>query len=193
MKEQSSTSEIHGAGDEALMGRAARGERDAFAELVRRHQNPLVNYFRRLGDSTHAEDLAQETFIRLYRYREKYRPTAKFTTFLYTLARRARIDDLRKRARRADAMQRYAEDRDVREASAAAPGSDREQRAVEALNQLSETMRETVLLSVFQGFTYREIADITGAPEGTIKTRMYHAMRKLRVLLEENEDEAANG
>jgi len=82
--------------DFALMERAAAGETAAFATLIRRHQSALVNFFRRLGANHEAEDVAQETFLRVWRYRARYRPAAKFTTFLFTLGRHAWADHLRR-------------------------------------------------------------------------------------------------
>jgi RNA polymerase sigma-70 factor (ECF subfamily) len=168
--------------DEALMQRAGRGCRECFVVLVRRHQAKLVNFFARLGDSNHAEDLAQETFVRLYRYRKRYRPTARFTTFLYVLARRARVDHVRRQARRRDVLDGFAAEREV-SASVRDSAADLAGRAQEALATLSEEMRSVVVLSIFQGLKYREIAEVLGIPVGTVKTRVFHAMRKLREVL----------
>ena len=79
---------------------AGAGDRDAFELLVRRHHQPLLNFFLRMGVDRDAEDLVQQTFIRLYNYRQRYRPSAKFTTFLYLLARQVWVDELRRRGRR---------------------------------------------------------------------------------------------
>ena len=167
------------AADEALMTAAAHS-REAFATLVQRHQQPLMNFFGRMGDYTYAEDLTQETFIRLYKYRQRYRPDAKFTTFLYTLARRAWIDHRRRAGRREEAHEAFAGEMDVR--MDAGTGSEREMhhRVREALAGLSEDMRGCVIMSVYQGFKYEEIARIMDVPLGTVKTRVFHAMRKLR-------------
>ena len=80
--------------DFALMARVRAGRADAFRTLVERHRRPLLNFFARMGASSHGEDLAQETFVRLWNYRKKYKPSAKFTTFLYTLARHAWLDHI---------------------------------------------------------------------------------------------------
>ncbi len=169
--------------DETLMA-DTRHTRDAFATLVQRHQQPLVNFFRRMGDYTHAEDLTQETFIRLYKYRERYRPDAKFTTFLYTLARRTWIDHRRRAGRRKEAYDAFVGEMDVR--GDAGTGSEQEmhQRVREALAGLSEEMRGCVIMSIYQGFKYEEIARIMGVPLGTVKTRVYYAMRKLKEALQ---------
>jgi len=171
--------------DEALMKRAARGDRQAFAVLVRRHQNALLNFFRRHGVDNSAEDLVQETFIRLFKYRKKYRPTAKLTTFLYMMARQVRIDYIRRTQRRATAMEEMAEGEAIRESTSnRLPG--RAEDAVDALRNLSDDMREVVILNVFQGLRYREVAGVLGIPLGTVKTRMFYALRKLREILTAN-------
>lgn len=169
--------------DEALMALVAQRHRDAFALLVRRHQDRLVNFFRRMGDYSDAEDLAQETFVRLYKYRRRYRPKAKFSTFLYVLARRAWIDRRRAAERRANAHEKLA-----REAELLAPAGtdaleDAKARVAAALAGLSDEMRTVVVMSLYQGFKYQEIANVMGIPLGTVKTRMFHALKRLKEAL----------
>ncbi len=82
--------------DAARMLEVAIGSEAAFTELVHRHQNSLLNFFVRMGASSDGEDLVQETFVRLFRYRQKYQPTARFRTFLYHVARRVWADRARK-------------------------------------------------------------------------------------------------
>ncbi len=168
--------------DEILMAEAAHS-REAFTTLVQRHQKPLVNFFRRMGDYTHAEDLTQETFIRLYKYREHYHPKAKFTTFLYTLARRAWIDHRRRAGRREEAYEAFTGEMDVRLDAGTGSEQDIHHRVRKALAGLSEDMRSCVIMSVYQGFKYEEIARIMDVPLGTVKTRVFNAMRKLREAL----------
>jgi len=154
----------------------------AFAELIRRHQGPLLNYFRRMGaHMDEAEDLVQETFLRVFGYRSRYEPVSKFTSFLYVLARHARADALRRAARspepRTDA---------VESAQGASPGSRGSHLDVQAaLDRLSETLRPAVVLSVFQGLSYQEIADVLGIPLGTVKSRIHAGMKQLREMLDD--------
>jgi len=161
----------------------AAHSREAFTTLVQRHQQPLVNFFRRMGDYTHAEDLTQETFIRLYKYRKHYHPKAKFTTFLYTLARRAWIDHRRRAGRREEAYEAFAGEMDVRLDTGTGSEQEALHRVRKALAGLSEEMRGCVIMSVYQGFKYEEIARIMGVPLGTVKTRVFNAMRKLKEAL----------
>jgi RNA polymerase sigma-70 factor (ECF subfamily) len=170
--------------DVDLMLRAARDDdRGAFAELVRRHQRPLMNFFARCGVYGDVEDLAQETFIRLYRYRSRYTPTAKFTTFLYLLARQTRIDALRRSQRRDALHDRVgAETPQEAEPTVVARGEGLDVSA--ALARLSEPMREVVVLSVMQGLTQNEVSDVLKIPVGTVKSRLFVALQRLREYLE---------
>lgn len=169
--------------DEDLM-MAAKHSREAFESLIRHHQQPLMNFFGRMGAYNYADDLVQETFVRLYKYKERYRPDAKFTTFLYTLARRAWIDHRRSAGRREEVNEAFAGEMEVRLDVGTGSEKEAHHRVREALAGLSEEMRSCVVMSVYQGFKYEEIARIMEIPLGTVKTRVYHAMRKLKEVLQ---------
>ena len=172
--------------DELLMQRAAAGEQRAFAARVTRHQDPLVNFFRRLGAYTDAEDLAQETFVRLFNCRERYRPTAKFTTFLYTIARHAWLDLLRK-AKRREAFEENLK-QDCPASHDGGMGRTRlRMDAQAALERLPEKLRSVVVLNLYQGLRYDEIAAVLDIPTGTVKSRMFNALIQLKEIFE-NED-----
>jgi RNA polymerase sigma-70 factor (ECF subfamily) len=168
--------------DVELMLMVGRGQRRAFEILIQRHQRGVVNFFRRMGVHNDETDLAQETFVKIYKYRKRYRPRAKFTTFLYLVARRILMDYGRKRQREKAGTERLIE-----ETLAAEPKqkdiSDQAARAAESLQGLSEEMRSVVVLNIYQGLRYRDIAEVLGIPLGTVKTRMFHALKKLREAL----------
>lgn len=166
------------------MARARLGEEDAFALLIRRHQAPLLNFFRRLGAGSEVEDLVQDVFLRVYRYRDRYAPTARFTTFLYTLARHAWADHWRKLKRRQRIADR-AEAEWPRQDDTAAGRLGRGIDAQEALGRLPEKLRIVLVLSLHQGFRYREIAVILGIPVGTVKSRVFLAVRRLKDMYDE--------
>ena len=170
--------------DFALMAAVQQEQRDAFAVLIRRHQSAVVNLFRRLGANHDAEDLAQDTFLRLYRYRLRYRPTAKFTTFLYTLARHAWADHLRRAWKR----ERIADRGRVEQADCDAAAQDRARTRLDAqaaLDRLPEKLRRVVVLSLYQGLRYEDIAAVLRVPVGTVKSRMFLAMGRLKELFNE--------
>ncbi len=166
--------------DVALMERAARDDLDAFSALVRKHERPLANFFARSG-AADVEDLAQQTFLKLWRTRRGYRPTAKFTTFLYLLARQVLIDSARAAQRRAGLHERAGAEMDAVEPAPARRGESGDAEA--ALARLSPALRETVVLVVMQGLAYREAAEALGVPVGTVKSRVNAALAQMREFL----------
>ena len=172
--------------DAALMEQSASGDQEAFTEIVRRYQNFLLNYFVYMGANKNiGEDLTQNTFIRLYKYRKRYRPTAGFKTFLLTLARNTRIDWLRKKRRTREKEVELFEASGVRTNSRSRQTEDSID-IREALAQISEKLRDVVVLNVYEGLNYREVAETLGIPEGTVKSRMHMAVMKLREIMDEN-------
>jgi len=166
----------------------AKGDQAAFETIVARHQQQLLNFFRRMGDNNYAEDLTQKTFLRLYGYRQRYQPKAKLKTFIYLLARRVWIDHCRAEGRRREGNEQLLEQAELERDSREQPLLDgARERVRQALQGLSEEMRTVVVMSIYQGFKYREIADIMEIPLGTVKTRMYHALKKIEKELR-NED-----
>ena len=143
----------------------------------------LLNFFWRSGVSPfEGEDLVQETYLRLWKYRREYMPTAKLSTFLFLLARQVRLDALRRDTRRERREKFWGSGRsDVQEAS---PAGERED-VRRAVARLPESMREVVELGVFQDLPYAEVAEILEIPVGTVKSRMYNAIRKLKEMLDD--------
>jgi RNA polymerase sigma-70 factor (ECF subfamily) len=167
------------ADDFALMRRARAGDTTAFALLIRRHQGALVNFFRRLGAYTEAEDVAQETFLRVWRYRARYQPTAKFTAFLFTVARHAWADHLRRLQKRERIAARVEDETAPHDATAQEAASRRLDTQA-ALDALPEKLRLVVVMSLYQGLKYAEIAATLQVPVGTVKSRMFVALARLK-------------
>lgn len=172
--------------DVALMLEAGAGSDEAFTLLVRRHQQALVNFFTRMGASMESEDLVQETFVRLFRYRKHYKPAARFTTFLYHLARHVLADHGRKIVRTGRLV--GALESEVRahgrpiETHKSGASLDVEA----ALAKLSPKLREVIVLNINQGLRYQEVADVLGIPLGTVKSRINLALAALKELLDEH-------
>jgi RNA polymerase sigma-70 factor (ECF subfamily) len=172
--------------DTELMALVGVGEKGAFVLLIKRYQGPLANFFRRMGVYTGEEDdLVQDTFLRLFKYRKKYKPTARFNTFLYMLARQVRIDALRKGKRRNEFLARFAEEK------AHETGSHEQHMGLGmdvrgAVDSLPEQLKAVVVLNVFQGLRYREIAEVLKVPLGTVKSRMFVALKRLKEYLHED-------
>lgn len=171
--------------DVALMREVAAGSQEAFAALVRQYQDPLLNFFTRMGAHLDGEDLVQETFLRVFRYREKYQARARFRTFLYVLARHVWADRCRKRMRKERLLSFLRADTEIRES---APPDDPAAHSMDvqaALNRLSPKLKDVLVLNVYQGLRYQEIADVLGVPLGTVKSRINLALGAMRRLLHE--------
>ena len=157
--------------DETLMAEAKKFEKN------------LLNFFWRQGVSySEGEDLVQETYLRLWKYRRDYVRTAKLSTFLFLMARQVRIDALRRQTRRADREERWGKEQPVSEEPKAF-GVREDVRW--ALARLSEPLRDVVELGVFQDLPYAEVAEILGIPIGTVKSRMHNALKELKEIFDE--------
>jgi RNA polymerase sigma-70 factor (ECF subfamily) len=188
--------------DEDLMVRYQQGEVRAFEVLLGRHRKSVFNFILRyVGDKETAEDLLQETFMRVIKGADAYKRQAKFTTWLYTIARNLCVDQTRRRKHRKhaslDAPMAADDDSgtllDVLPSSEMA--SDRKsvnkqlyQRLQGAIGALSEEQREVFLMREFLDMPFKQIADVVGVPENTVKSRMRYALEKLRLDLDEYKD-----
>jgi RNA polymerase sigma-70 factor (ECF subfamily) len=181
--------------DASLMIAFQQGDESAFATLVGRHREKVFRLAcRYLGDVNAAEDLAQETFLRVYRARNSWRPEAKFTTWLYRVTANACLNELRARRVRKAVETTAPADRggEVREdspdlaavdpAEAASKGevAIRVRAAVEAL---PEDQRMAVLLSKYEGLSYRELADAMERSVPAVKSLLVRARDNLRTTL----------
>lgn len=182
--------------DEELMAQLQAGTVEAFDLLMERYEDPLTNYlYRFVGDWEACADLLQETFIRVYRNRHGYTEIARFKTWLYTIAGNLARTEYRRRKR----WQKNSIRTTNREGEeyvrplpddAVAPDEHAEGRLQEgylqeALVQLDQPFREAVVLRDVQQLEYKEIAEITGAPLGTVKSRINRGRTRLQDLLEE--------
>lgn len=171
------------------------GDPGPFEEFVTRETGTFRGFFRRLGASSdEAEDLVQEVFLKLFHHARTYAPTGRFAAFAFRIARNAWIDAERRRAARpalaASSASESLELSGQQESAEPAPGASATQgeeaeRVRTALATLSERHRIVFELGVVQELPYHEIAALLAIPEGTVKSRMFHAVHKLRELLEE--------
>jgi RNA polymerase sigma-70 factor (ECF subfamily) len=175
-----------GSSDEALLAGLAAGDREASAEFVRRFQRRVYGLALTIvRDRGTAEDVAQESFVRAWRYGESYDPRrGSVLTWLLTIARNVAVDRLRLKhpepvdAELLEAKLRLADSRDEH---AGVDGRDELRRA---LATLPDEQRRAVLLASYFGRTAAEIAEAEAIPLGTAKTRIRTAMRRLRAGLE---------
>jgi RNA polymerase sigma-70 factor, ECF subfamily len=154
---------------------AGRGDTAAFSLLVSRYTDELLGFFRRRVQDEAAEDLLQETFLRLHKAAPRYVPQASFRTFLYTIARNLALNHHRdRRPSIAIDLEPSSPSADALES---AELSDRIHRAVDGL---SDALRDVVILRHYQSLSFREIAEVLQIPEGTAMRRMSDALLLLR-------------
>lgn len=186
--------------DEQLMLSVKEGDRDAFEILTERHYSHTLNFiYRFVKDWQLAEDLCQETFIRLWRSVPTYRPLAKFRTFLYHIAKNVCLKQLAKEQRTPhfeslDAAFDEDYEGDYRPIATAIADTHyspetiviaRETRATihAAINKLSKEQQVVFQLTELEGLSYQEVADIVQCPIGTVASRKNAAIRHLRKML----------
>ncbi|MGD0676057.1 MAG: RNA polymerase sigma factor [Polyangiaceae bacterium] len=191
--------------DEALMVRFRSGERTALARLLQRHQTPLYNFvLRQLRNRPQAEEVVLETFARVVQNAADFKETARFAAWLYTIARNLCVDSLRK-----GSLRRHTS---LDEPSGFGPGEgttlgerttdagahvepagfSREirERVLSAIESLPEDQREVFLLREVSNLAFKDIAEVVGAPENTVKSRMRYALERLQAALREFEEYA---
>lgn len=182
--------------DEALMQRAGTGDKSAFETLVRRHQRPVINFiFRFLQNPSEAEDLAQEVFLSIWKSAGTYRPDAKFTTWLYRIA----VNRCINRKRALQIRQWFSvfrpekpEPESKEEPVALNEGidtttpedhliqSEQEEKVRQALDALPRNQRLAVLLKIYNGFSYREIADMMNCSLPAVDSLLVRAKQNLQ-------------
>jgi len=182
--------------EDDLIPRAAKGDWEALARLLGRHEGPLFGFFYRLGCHPNwVEDLVQEVMIRLYQARHRYDPSRPFSAWLYGIARNVWRDHARRRGREEGHVTALESPEEI--PSTAADPLERSQQGEEAervrraLQRLPEEERMTLILRHYQGLTYEEIAEALGVPLGTVKWRIHDAVRKMGAWLSVREGRMA--
>lgn len=187
-------------GDEALMLAYARGDAVCFERLYERHKGPTYRYLlRHTSDRASADELHQDVWMRVVKARANYTPDARFTTWLYTLARHRLVDHWR--SRRGASVTSLDEQTDCDAADDGEAGSvafaasddplastihaQSGQRLLAALADVPGPQRDAFLLHVEAGLSLQEIARLAGVPAETIKSRLRYAYRRLRAALED--------
>ena len=182
--------------DEDLMMACRRGDMSAFELLVRRYQDALVNYIHHIINDYHrAEDLAQETFLRVFKSASRYEPKASFKSWLYTIATNLSKNEIRNRNRRntcfiADLIE---EGETVYDSGFMADTryqpdilyekKERQQLIRKALNQLPENQRLALTLVTYQELSYEEIAEVLKCSLGAVKSLIHRARQNMKKLL----------
>jgi RNA polymerase sigma-70 factor (ECF subfamily) len=168
--------------DEWLALRCQCGEPDAFEDLVRTMERPLLYYASKLvGNQERAVDALQEVWIRAFRGIRKLKDPGSLRPWLYRIAYGISIDRIRRDVSRVRAEEAHSESFD----ETAGPSFSSEDAAAihQALDQLDLRHREVLVLHFMEDFSVAEIAAAVGCPEGTVKSRMYHAKKAMKELL----------
>lgn len=182
--------------DEELLTQFRDGQTESFGVLVRRYERELYGYLRRyLGDGDLAEDVFQNTFLQLYIKKDQYDPERPVRPWLYTIATHQAIDALRRQGRhQAVSLDQKGEELpngeiksllEMLEARGPGPadrlqGEELRQQVRAGVDNLPDFLRQVVVLAYYQGLKYREIAEVLGIPEGTVKSRLHAALLKLQ-------------
>ncbi len=184
--------------DAELMECVSNGDYSAFDELYRRYSERLRRFlFTLTWDQDTAEDYLQETFARLYRARQSYEPTGKFSTFIFRIAKNYYLTQRRKEMRRPDEASLESRGNDgaklfenIRANQAIEPefhlvAEYQKFRIRRAIMSLPDNLKMVFVLSHFEDMKYAEIAELLGIPVGTVKSRMFSAVNVLRSTFQE--------
>ena len=176
--------------DLALMAKVARGDEDAFAKIVAKHQHAVLGTVAKMTNkSSDTEDIAQQVFIRLWKSAERYQPTAKFTTFLFTITRNLVFNATRKKSGKNeysfDALEGKWRQSIEDKSSDSRPDKLIEQTELrqiidQAISSLPEKQRLAVVLRRYEKMPYEEIAETLGISVPAVKSQLFRAMTALR-------------
>ena len=173
------------------MTRLAAGDMVALGDLARRHQDKVLSLsYRVLGDWHRSEDVAQETFLRVYRAAKRYKPQAKFTTWLYRIVVNLCLDERRKQSKTAATL----EDADPAVLAESESNAAERKEVVElvktAVAELPERQRMVVILHRYDGLSHSEISEVTGWTQSAVESLLVRAYANLREKLGKMKDSA---
>ena len=176
--------------DEDLMKRTQKGDKQAFALLYERYSSSVLSYlYRMLGNLEDVESIAQEVFLRAFRFAPTYRYPQKFSTWLFTITRNLAINYSRRRKRSPvrNVTELNLEGVDIsgdpyQVAQRATDNVEKQEeitRVLKALEELPTDQKEVIVLGVFQDLSYAEMEEITGTKAVTLRSRMFHGLKRL--------------
>ncbi len=175
--------------DHELMKRIGEGDHVAFRHLVERHQNAVIGTVAKmLGNPSEAEDISQQVFLRIWRNARRYRPDAKFTTYLFTITRNLVFNETRRRGRKKEVSSDEREENShqlIEENPSRRPDNELLQAELllavdKAISALPETQRLAVVLRRYEQLAYEEIADVLGLSVSAVKSLLFRARTTLR-------------
>jgi RNA polymerase sigma-70 factor (ECF subfamily) len=178
--------------DVELMARAGEGDHEAFRRLVERHQHSVVGTVAKmLGNPSEAEDIAQQVFLRLWRHAKRYRPEAKFTTYLFTITRNLVFNETRRLSRRKEVSADEREENShtlieadpVRQPDNELLQDELRREVDKAIAVLPDAQRLAVVLRRYEQMPYEEIAVVLGLSVSAVKSLLFRARTTLKDLL----------
>jgi RNA polymerase sigma-70 factor (ECF subfamily) len=184
--------------DEQLMRRVQQGDKQAFAIVYERYNGAVLSYlYRMLGNLDDVESIGQEVFLRAFRFAPTYRFPQKFSTWLFTITRNLAINNARKRKRSpirtmTELNLEGSEDNGDAYQVAAKATNDVEKREeiariLVALDDLPDDQKEVIMMGIFQDMSYAEMEEVTGTKAVTLRSRMFHGLRRLAKLIGGND------
>jgi len=188
--------------DALLVEQIRAGDTGAYRELVEKYQSRIYAMICGMArDREEAQDLTQDAFVKAFKNLDRFRLESSFYTWLYRIASNVSIDWLRKKKRRSH--DEFDEGIAARESGGTispihqtqSPGKELERsrlkdRIFDAMETLTPEHRQIILLREVEGYSYKEISDVMGIPEGTVMSRLFYARRKLQGLLKTDMEEA---
>ena len=180
--------------DEDLMRRTQEGDRQAYALLYERYNQAILSFlYRMLGNVEDVEAIGQEVFLRAFRFAATYKYPQKFSTWLFTIARDLAINNARRKKRSPvrnltelkieDADSTSDPDTVARRATDDLQQREEIARMLRAMDDLPPDQKEVIMLGIFQDLSYAEMEQITGAKAVTLRSRMFHGLKKLARML----------
>jgi RNA polymerase sigma-70 factor (ECF subfamily) len=179
--------------DAELMLRVKDGDGASFAILLEKHRSPVIHFlYRMVQNQAIAEELAQEVFLRVYRSRATYEPTAKFTTWLFRIATHLALNSLRdrKNERTQERLDEHTEEMPVRQLSDGKPSVEQAmlyrakfEEVRQAIAALPEKQRAAVLMHKYEEMEYSQIAKVLNCSESAVKSLLFRAYESLRARL----------
>jgi RNA polymerase sigma-70 factor (ECF subfamily) len=187
------------ASDEDLMRRTQTDDQTAFSLIYERYSNSVLSYlYRMLGSVEDVESIAQEVFLRAFRFRATYRYPQRFSTWLFTITRNLAINHARRKKRSPvrNVTELNLEGIDIsgdpyQVAARATDDVEKQEeiaRVLKALDVLPTDQKEVIVLGIFQDLSYNQMEEITGTKAVTLRSRMFHGLRKLGKMLSGEED-----
>ncbi len=184
--------------DVAVMLRLQAGDQDAFQELFQKFSPRVLQYTRRLvGSEARAEEVTQDVFVQVFRFRQRYRPESRFSTWLYTIATNLCLNEIRRPERRLRVdLWKERDDEERREGpqladpaaitpEEGAAGRELARQLEAAVGDLPPKQRAALLLSRVDGLAYRDVAEALGCTEGAVKALLFRATQSLKKTLRE--------